>query len=152
MAAWIKPVDRIIAAIREHIEARQTLTSGDISVRVQESFDDGIIISCAEVIEAGLVAVHVRAIAEGIAERDVGSVGDGDAARVLDGGQLAPGIVGVTREESAGVAEDTDHVALQVLRKPVLRSVGLETDHRSGVVVQIQRAVGRIAYDLVSPT
>lgn len=52
----------IIQAIGKHIIAKDTLSSGSISIRVDESADFGIVIAGLEVVEPGLSVLGLTAI------------------------------------------------------------------------------------------
>ena len=93
MSRRIRGNHRVIIAIREHIEPKDTLTRAAIAVGVQESPDDGVIISALQVIEAVFAVAVVAPVAQGV------EVGDGQVAKLGAGDtqEIAPGVVGILR-------------------------------------------------------
>ena len=49
----------IIVAIRKHVVPKESLTSGGERVRIQEPFDDGVVVAGLEVIPASVICVVV---------------------------------------------------------------------------------------------
>ena len=54
MTIRISYIYRVIPTIRKHIEPEEALAGAAVAVRVEETLDDGIVISALEVIEARL--------------------------------------------------------------------------------------------------
>ena len=57
MARWIGIAYRAVAAIHKHIASKESLTSGGESVRIQEPFDDGVVVTGLEVIPASVIGI-----------------------------------------------------------------------------------------------
>ena len=69
---------------------------------------------------------------------DMTLAGDGVAAGILDGNQLAPGIINVAADDVALVVVDADNIALQVAQIVVIRRiVQLEAAHAACVVGEV---------------
>ena len=54
VAAWILVCNRIIVAVRKHIEPQEALPGAAVGVCVEEALDDGVVISGLQVVEARL--------------------------------------------------------------------------------------------------
>lgn len=94
----------IIIAIRKHICADEALSSAFIAVRIEESFDNRIIIAALEIVEAGVGVVVVASVAEGV-----------HGCQLAVGGEdSTPGIVGVGGLYLAALVVDLHNVALRV--------------------------------------
>ena len=70
-AAWVKSANRIIKAVGEHIIAEDTLSSGSVSIGIEESAQFGIVITGLEVIQFGLCSgilatMENRAVFKGV--------------------------------------------------------------------------------------
>jgi len=84
------------------------LTRGNEGIRIDKSASSGIIISGLEVVEAGFGVVDIAPVAEGV----MGTEGGGHAAGNTQ--DLAPGVVGVPDNHSAGGIEKRNHIALGI--------------------------------------
>ena len=110
MPGVILPCCWVITAICKRIVPQDSLTRAAIAVGVQESPDDGVIISALQVIEAGFAVAVVTPVAQGV------EVGDGQVAKLGagDAQDVAPGVVGILRHGFIGAVHQLDHVALGV--------------------------------------
>ena len=54
VSVWVLVCNRIIVAVRKHIEPQEALPGAAVGVCVEEALDDGVIISGLQIIEAGL--------------------------------------------------------------------------------------------------
>ena len=63
-AARVRTIYSIVLAVRKHVIAQDTLTSGCIGVRVDESTHLRIVITGLEIVERGLTVVYVTAISQ----------------------------------------------------------------------------------------
>ena len=77
-------------------------------VRADKSADLGIVIAALEVVEAGDVVVDIAAVAEGVI------VSNGVVEISAGLGDIAPGIVGVSGDDSAEGIQNAHHIALQI--------------------------------------
>ena len=93
------------------------MTCGNEGVCIDESADCGIVISALQVIEACFYIVDLAPVAEGV----LGTEGGGHAAG--SGQDLAPGIVGVPDDHSAGGVEKGSYITLCVGHIVVGRAV-----------------------------
>ena len=110
MPGVILPCCWVITAICKRIVPQDSLARAAIAVGVQESPDDGVIISALQVIEAGFGIAVVATVAQGV------EVGDGQVAELGAGDvqEVAPGVVGVFCDGFIGAVHQLDHVALGV--------------------------------------
>jgi len=104
-------------------------------IRIDESSYFGIIISGLQVIEPGLGIVDIAAVAEGIDIGEVGCRGDRRARAVGNGGDFAPGVVGIADNDRAGSVSHTHDISLQVQEIVVDRL-------RCSAVAGIERRIG----------
>jgi len=119
----ITPHHRIIPAISKHIAPGKHVPSHKQTVRIEESPPLGIIVAGLEIIQCGVAVIVIAAIAQGIQVGDMALAGDVCSAGILDGNQLAPGIVNVAADDVALVVVDAGDVALRfTTRKRVLQS------------------------------
>ena len=58
-SAWIRPIHRVVIAIREHIAAEEALSGGGEAVCVDEAADLGVVITALQVIESQLLGMGV---------------------------------------------------------------------------------------------
>ena len=77
MSRRIRGNHRVIIAICKHIVPQDALAGGSEGIAVQESPDDGVIISALQVIETGFGIAVVTSVAQG------GEIGDGQVAKQL---------------------------------------------------------------------
>ena len=61
MPSGILTRNRIIIAVRKHIEPQEALAGAAVGVRVEKPLDDGVVVSGLQVIEARLCIVVVAA-------------------------------------------------------------------------------------------
>ena len=110
MSRRIRGNHRVIIAICKHIVPQDALAGGSEGIAVQESPDDGVIISALQVIETGFGIAVVTSVAQGV------EVGDGQVAKLCAGDtqDVAPGVVGILRHGFIGAVHQLDHVALGV--------------------------------------
>ena len=134
----IRPHDRIILAIREHIGAEEAVgVGGGEGVGVDEPADGRVIIAALEVVEAGLGVVIIAAVAQGVDVGDAGGISEDFRTAVVHCA-VAPCIIVVERDHSARRIKDGRHVTLcvdkvivQLRRRPVL------IDHREGLAAVV---------------
>ena len=71
MTIWISITHRIIPAVRKHVVPDKPLAGAGVAVGVEESAEDGVVISALEVIEARLFrsVLPLRAIFAGFVDR-----------------------------------------------------------------------------------
>ena len=108
VAGRISPANRIIPTVGKHIIAAETLPSGGIYVRIDESPQLRIIIPALQVIQAGFFVVDITAVAQGV------GLAEGIGHAACDGEDIAPGIVGVFHNGCAADGDDGGNVALEV--------------------------------------
>ena len=134
----IRPHDRIILAIREHIGAEEAVgIGGGEGVGVDEPADGRVIIAALEVVEAGLGVVIIAAVTQGVDVGDAGGISEDFRTAVVHCA-VAPCIIVVERDHSARRIKDGRHVTLcvdkvivQLRRRPVL------IDHREGLAAVV---------------
>jgi hypothetical protein len=99
------------------------LPCGNITIRIDESSDYGIIVSALQVIEPRLIVIVVATVAEGVDEGDMGGVGNGVTVSVNHGEKLSEGGIGIVANYgSRPVGIDfrqSNDVPLEILHYPV---------------------------------
>lgn len=73
--ATIHTHHRVVITIRKHIVTDNTCAGRYETVGVDESAECGIIVSTLQIVEACFTIVNVSAVAEGIQQRHMGSIG-----------------------------------------------------------------------------
>ena len=119
-------VYRIIKAIRKHIDAKDPLSCGGVTVRIHEPSCGGVIIAGLEVIEAAFGIVIVASVAEGVlfGQRTCGSQ------------NFAVGVVGITRHGIAAGVHQAHNIALQVGHIIIGGAIDLHSVGLAGVVIE----------------
>jgi len=115
--------------------SKNTLSSACVCVHIDESAGIGIVISGLQVVQLGFGIVDIAAVAEGIDIGEVGCRGDRRAGAVGDGGDFAPGVVGIADNDRAGSVSHTHDISLQVQEIVVDRL-------RCSAVAGIERRIG----------
>ena len=91
-----------------------------MAVRINKPTCSGVIVTAEEVIEARLGIEEVAAVAEGVGVGDVGGVRGDNAALSVQHGRIAPGVVLILIEQSAGFVYNAYYIPLDVLYIPVI--------------------------------
>ena len=104
MPSGILTRNRIIIAVRKHIEPQEALAGAAVGVRVEKPLDDGVVVSGLQVIEARFRIEVVPPIPQRIDLR----VAAGCAQ------DIAPGVVAVLGVDRAALEIELDYVALCV--------------------------------------
>ena len=84
------------------------MTSGDESIRIEESADLGVIVAALEIVEAGFGIVDIAPVAQGV----VGSQGAGHGTGGAE--DVAPGIISVGYDSCSGDVQDRRYITLEV--------------------------------------
>ena len=110
----IRPHDRIILAIREHIGAEEAVgVGGGEGVRVDEPAVGEVVVPALEVVEARFAVVIIAAVAQGVDVPDEGGIRGLFAVSTMHG-VVAPRAVVVGRGERAVRVQQRNDVALRV--------------------------------------
>ena len=147
LSVLIRPHDRIILAICEHIGAEEAVgVGGGEGVGVDEPADGRVIIAALEVVEAGLGVVIIAAVAQGVDVGDAGGISEDFRTAVVHCA-VAPCIIVVERDHGARRIEDGRHVTLCIDKVIVqLRLRPMLIDHRERLVaVVVDKLEGLIA-------
>ena len=134
----IRPHDRIILAIREHIGAEEAVgISGGEGVGVDEPAVGRVIIAALEVVEAGLGVVIIAAVAKRVDVPD--EAGGGVLLTVcIVHGVVAPCAVVVGRDEHTGGIQKGNDIALRVEDVVIeLRCLAVLVDHGERLVAVV---------------
>lgn len=138
----IRPHDRIILAIREHIGAEEAVgVGGGEGVRVDEPAVGEVVVPALEVVEARFAVVVVTAVTQGI---DVPDEAGGSvllSVRIMHG-VVAPCAVVVGRGEGAVRVQQRDDIALRV------KDIVVERRGRAVVVDHGERLVAVVIHEL----
>ena len=95
----------------------ETLTCGNIAIRIDESSRFGIIVAAVEVVQACFGVVDIAAVAEGVILAQRARHGAGGAQ------ELTPRIVSICHHLRACGVHNARYIALRVLQVEVLRAV-----------------------------
>ena len=126
-------VHRVIFAVCEHVGAQEAgCVGGGVTVGVYETSNLGVIVARLEIVEARLRVVIITAIAERIYVRQ----------RSAAAYYLAPGVIGITRNNAAAAVDYADNVALRVEHIIVQRIIVL---HRQRLIVLVVDEVDGLA-------
>ena len=134
----IRPHDRIILAIREHIGAEEAVgVGGSEGVRVNEPAVGKVVVPALEIVEAGLGVIVIAAVAQGVEVGDAGGIGEDFRTAVIHRA-VAPGVIVVGRSEFAARIEDGGHIALRVEDVVIeLRCLAVLVDHSERLVAVV---------------
>ena len=131
----IRPHDRVILAIREHIGAEKSVgISGSEGVGVNEPAVGKVVVPALEVVEARFAVVVIPAVTQGVDVPDEGRIRGLFAVSTMHG-VVAPCAVIVGRGEGAVRVQQRDDIALRVEDVVVqLRSRAVVVDHGERLV------------------
>ena len=134
----VRPHDRVILAIREHIGAEEAVgVGGGEGVGIDEPADGRVIVAALEIVEAGLGVVVIAAVAQGVEVGDAGGIGEDFRTAVIHRA-VAPGVIVVGRSEFAARIEDGGHIALRVEDVVIeLRCLAVLVDHGERLVAVV---------------
>ena len=134
----IRPHDRVILAICEHIGAEETVgVSGSEGVGVDEPAVGKVVVPALEVVKARFTVVIVTAVAQGVDVPDEGRIRGLFAVSTMHG-VVAPRAVVVGRGERAVRVQQRNDIALRVEDVVVeLRCLAVLVDHGERLVAVV---------------
>ena len=110
----VRPHDRIILTICEHIGAEESVgIGGSEGVRVDEPADGKVIVPALEVVEARFAVVVIPTVTQGVDVPDEGGIRGLFAVSTMHG-IAAPRAVVVGRDERTGGIQQRNDVTLRV--------------------------------------
>ena len=111
----VKKHHRIIPAVREHIKAEQSLTGGNIAVRIDESSRHRIIISAVQIIQSRLRVIVISSVAKRIKSRACRSTTVGIHSREY----ISPSVIGIGYQPVPVLVVDIQNISLYIFTEQV---------------------------------